>query len=170
MSQAGVLSVQTSGGLITETLTGNTGGPVGPDGTFNINIVGVGGVTVTGNPATHTLEISNTGSLSWNVISASQAMVANDGYICVSPGGALALSLPAASVLGDILEITLDGATSFSITQGAGQQIRLGSVQTTAGAAGTITTTAQGNSLRLVCHTANLKWNVLSSMGNFLIV
>jgi len=169
MSQAGVLSVQTSGGLITETLTGNTGGPVGPDGSFNINIIGVGGVTVTGNPGTNTLEISNSGSLTWNVIAASQAMIANEGYICAG-GGAISLSLPATSVLGDIIEITLDGSTSFVITQGASQQIRLGSTQTTSGASGTITTTAQGNSLRLVCQTADLKWNVLSSMGNFLII
>lgn len=170
MSQAGVLTVQTSGGPVTETLTGNTGGPVGPDGSFNINVIGVGGVTVTGFPGTNTLEISNTGSLTWNVITASQAMVANEGYICVAPGGVISLSLPATSILGDILEITLDGATSFIITQGAGQQIRLGNAQTTAGAAGTVTTTAQGNSLRLVCQTDDLKWNVLSSMGNFLIV
>lgn len=49
-----------SGGMSTlNELTGNTGGPVAPDGSSNINIVGDGiGITITGNPATHTLTAS----------------------------------------------------------------------------------------------------------------
>lgn len=43
------------------TLTGNTGGAVGPDGAQNINVVGdaTTGVSVTGNPGTNTLTIAN---------------------------------------------------------------------------------------------------------------
>jgi hypothetical protein len=47
-----------------ETLEGDTGGPVSPDGSGNINVIGGSGtVTVTGNPGTHTLtiETSNDG-------------------------------------------------------------------------------------------------------------
>ncbi len=44
-----------------ETLTGNTGGPVGPDGAFNINILGADGVVTTGNPGTNTITITQTG-------------------------------------------------------------------------------------------------------------
>ena len=51
-----------SGGGSVGTLTGNAGGIVGPTA-GNINIVGAGGVTVTGNPGTHTLVITDTGSL-----------------------------------------------------------------------------------------------------------
>jgi hypothetical protein len=40
-----------------ETLTGNTGGPVGPDGAFDIRVVGSAGILVVGNPVTHTLTI-----------------------------------------------------------------------------------------------------------------
>lgn len=48
-----------SGALSNETLTGNTGGPVGVDGSNNINVVGDGTTaTVVGNPGTHTLTIS----------------------------------------------------------------------------------------------------------------
>lgn len=43
-----------------ETITGNTGGAVSPTGA-NINLVGAGGLTVTGNPATSTLTISGGG-------------------------------------------------------------------------------------------------------------
>ncbi len=56
--------LQRSGGgpvppTVVETLTGNTGGPVGPTGN-NINVVGTGLITVTGNPGTSTLTISQT--------------------------------------------------------------------------------------------------------------
>ncbi len=46
-----------------EKLTGDTGGAVGPDGAFNINILGGTGVTVVGNPATHTLTITEDNKL-----------------------------------------------------------------------------------------------------------
>lgn len=46
-----------------ETLEGNTGGPVSPDGTNNINIIGTAPLTVTGNPGTNTLTITSEGSL-----------------------------------------------------------------------------------------------------------
>lgn len=41
-----------------ETITGNSGGAVGPNAGFNINIVGGSGISVTGNPATNTLTIT----------------------------------------------------------------------------------------------------------------
>jgi len=41
-----------------ETLTGNTGGAVGVDGSNNINVVGTTLYTVAGNPATHTLTVT----------------------------------------------------------------------------------------------------------------
>jgi hypothetical protein len=105
----------------------------------------------------------------WNRIFASQALVSNMGYICVG-GGVLDLSLPATSLVGDIIEVTLDGSTSFSITQGAGQTIKIGNVTTTAGVGGSLTSTQQGDSLRMVCSVTNLRWNVLSSMGNPTVV
>lgn len=116
-----------------------------------------------------TLDVLSEG-ITWSVISANQTLVVNHGYICVSPGGALSLALPAVSSIGNIIEITLDGATSFTITQGAGQQIRVGNVSTTSGVGGTLGSTQQGDSIRMVCQTANLKWNVLSTMGNPTIV
>src|SRR5690606_25217380 len=67
MSQAGTFIATGGGGSgPIDTITGNSGGAVGPDGANNINIVGSGsGVTsnieVAGNPGTNTLTIS-TGS------------------------------------------------------------------------------------------------------------
>lgn len=170
MSQAGIVNVKNSTpGLMLE-LTGNSGGAVPPDGSGNINILGAGGVLVTGNPGTNTLTITAGSTDFWSTIIASQTMAVSKGYACISPGGALALLLPAVSAVGDIIEVTLDGAASFQITQGAGQSIRLGNLATTAGAGGSISSTQQGDSLRMVCSVTNLKWNVLSSMGNPTIV
>ena len=49
------------------TLTGNVGGPVGPTA-GNINVVGGGSITVTGNPGTSTLTITDAGGgMVWTV-------------------------------------------------------------------------------------------------------
>lgn len=116
------------------------------------------------------ITINSTGGLTWTAISANQTLSVNNGYICVSPGGALSLALPAVAAVGSEIEVTLDGATSWTVTQGAGQQIRLGNVQTTSGAGGSLASTAQGNTIRMVCSVANNKWNILSSIGNITVV
>lgn len=61
MSQSGKY-ISSSGPVVpaVETLTGNTGGAVPPTG-GNINVVGSGDITVTGNPGTSTLTISSAG-------------------------------------------------------------------------------------------------------------
>lgn len=139
--------------------------------TGNINVVGGVGIQTSGNAATNTLTITSiSGTVTWQTISASQAMAVDNGYICIAPGGALSLSLPTVSAIGSILEINLNGATSFTITQAASQQIILGNLSTTAGIGGTLSSSQQGDSIRMVCSKANLVWNVLSSMGNLILV
>ncbi|GEM_PF-5255183 len=56
MSQAALLSSSSS--TVSLTLTGNTGGAVGPDGSDDISVTGTGALTVTGNPGANTLVIS----------------------------------------------------------------------------------------------------------------
>lgn len=168
MSQAGIVDIASAVGVI-DFLEGNMGGPVGPNASNIIFVVGSGNISVSGNPGTNTLTISTTGLPAWNKISASQALVVNNGYICTG-GAILSLSLPATSTVGDIIEVTLDGSTGWTITQGAGQSIRIGNSTTTAGVGGSLSSTAQGDSIRMVCSVTDLKWNVLSSMGNPTVV
>src|SRR5574338_1695156 len=97
------------------------------------------GISITNGSGSITISATD---VSWSTVSTNQSMVSNNGYIAISPGGALTFALPAASAVGDILEIILYGATSFQITQAAGQQIRIGNQQTTAGATGSLTSTA----------------------------
>lgn len=142
-------------------------GSVGSDPVLNTITPG-SGITIVNGPGTITIS-STTGSLTWTVISASQTLAVENGYIC-GGGGALSLALPATSAVGDIIEITLDGSTSFTITQTAGQSIKFGSGVTTTGVGGSVTSTQQGDSIRMVCSVANLRWNVLSAIGNPTIV
>lgn len=65
MSQSGILSDTTSGAADIETLTGDSGGAVGPDGAFNLNIVGgssetfnLDGLQTEGSPGTNTITIN----------------------------------------------------------------------------------------------------------------
>lgn len=110
------------------------------------------------------------GGVSWQTTSVNVAnMAVNNGYACIAPGGALTLGLPTTAALGSVLRVTLKGATSWQITQAAGQSIRIGSSITTTGVAGSLTSTDQGDSVEIVCTVANLEFLVLSSMGNITV-
>lgn len=132
------------------------------------------GITITnadGVAGDPTISSSATGSVTWTTTAVNVAnMTVGTGYFCISAGGALTLGLPAASVLGDTVRVSLDGATSWQITQAAGQRIRAGSSQTTLGAGGSLMSTAQGDSIELVCRVANTLWVEQSSEGNFTVV
>jgi hypothetical protein len=68
MSQAGIINTGGASGGDVLTLTGNTGGAVGPNGSGNINVVfptaQPGAGTVTGNPGANTLTIN-----AWQTVS-----------------------------------------------------------------------------------------------------
>ena len=240
-----------------ETLTGDVGGAVGPNGAFNISLLTTDGLTTTGTPLTNTITISpaddlaaleglvttgvasrtaantwatssitnhavlvgnsteginnigpltngqlvigNTGNdptaatlsagtgvgivnaagsvtinavgggLTWTAIGASGNLAVNNGYLCTS-GAALSLALPAASAVGDVISVALNGSTSWTITQAANQQIRIGSGTTSLGAGGSLASTAQGDTVTMVCTTVNLTWTVISVVGNITVV
>ena len=142
-------------------------------------IAGITGVTVanvnivTLNTSTGQLgAMSATGvGFTWTAIGASQTLVVGNGYFCTA-GGALSLALPATSAVGDTIEVALDGSTSWTITQpNAATQIRIGSSQTTLGVGGSLASTSVGDSIRLVCQTANARWQVTPGwVGNITVV
>lgn len=111
------------------------------------------------------------GGTSWKVINAPQVMVAGEGYFVDTSGGPITLTLPPTAVLGDHFKIyNLSAANQVTIAQNAGQQIRIASAATTAGAGGTLGTTAAGDSLEIVCSVANNNFNVVSLIGNITVV
>lgn len=141
-------------------------------------IAGITGVTVS-NPAFVTLNTSTgqlgtstglPGIVTWTAIGANQTLAVGNGYFCTT-GGALSLALPGTSAVGDIIRVVLDGSTSWTITQpNAATRIRIGSSQTTLGVTGTLASTSVGDSIELVCETANARWAVTSMIGNITVV
>lgn len=165
MSQSGMLNTEgepPQPGTV-QFLQGNDGIPVGPNASGTIFTLGGTGVKTSGNAGTNT-ETWNVvgGGLKWNVISANQTLAVNNGYIVVSPGGAVSLALPAVSALGDVIRVTLDGATSWTITIAGGQSVQYANINATS----TLTTTSIGDTVELVCQIANTRWNMISAVGN----
>jgi len=159
---ANVLNISEAGYVVfngTSTFSGRTF--QAGTGISLVNASGVAGNT--------TITASGSGGFTWENIGASQTLEVFTGYFC-STGDVLSLSLPLTSAEGDTIEVVLDGSTRWIITQGAGQRIRLGNLATTTGAGGSITSTLQGDSIRLVCQTANTFWVAVSSVGSFTFV
>lgn len=127
------------------------------------------GISVT--PGANTITIANTAAgLTWTVITANQTAAVNNGYFC-NKASTLALALPASSAIGDVIEVAnINTATGTQITQALGQQIFIGNTNTTSGATGTLTSTALGDSLKLVCRAANTTWQCVSMIGNWTVV
>lgn len=170
MSQSGSYGAGGGGGGGIQTLTGNTGGAITPDGLGNINVVGVGGVSVAGNLGTNTLTISSAGGgLQWFFVVVNTPLAVNSGYIA-NGVGTLQFSLPAASALGDIVRVAGITAGGWQITQGAGQQIQFGNLLTTAGVGGSLSSTLSGDTVELVCVVADTAWLVLSGVGNINVI
>jgi hypothetical protein len=163
------LTVSAVGTGVMSSLTGNSGGPVFPTA-GNINVVGAGGISVAGNPGTSTLTITSSSSVTWSIITVDQTAAVGHGYFC-NKAGTLALALPASSVVGDVIEVANQNtALGIQFTQAAGQQIQIGSSNTTLGVAGTLTSSAVGDTLKIVCYTANTIWRVTSMVGNWSVV
>jgi hypothetical protein len=137
--------------------TSSTSDPV-----LNTLTAGVG-ISITNAPGSITISASSTG-LGWSLISASQTLVSNRGYICVG-GGALVLTFPAAPALGDVIEVILDGSVSWMIQLPAGVTALYGSSPVSS----SLTSTAQGDAVRFICQSMT-KWNITSSIGNIVTV
>jgi hypothetical protein len=167
---AGTNPVRTNGtGASTTELQVQISQAIGSTNAANIGLSAFNSSQFTVDPNGFVSSKGNT--VGWQTISASQTLVKNTGYFCISPGGALSLALPttASSTIGDIIEVTLDGSTSWTITQDVGQQIRIANSQTTSGAGGSLTSTAQGDTLKMI-YQGTGKWNVISFIGNITVV
>lgn len=116
---------------------------------------------------TITINALGGGAVTWSVITANQTAAVNNGYFC-NKAGTLALALPATSAVGDVIEVVnINTATGVQFTQAAGQQIFVSTASTTLGATGTLTSSAIGDTIKLVCRTANTTWWATSMIGNW---
>lgn len=155
-----------AGTSVATTYTGNTGSAT--PSANNLNVLGAGGTTVSGTGST--LTITSGGLSGWvEETTTSRTLTINQGVIC-NNAGLVTCTLPAAAAQGSVFHLVAKGAGFFRLAQGSGQQVRFGSVSTTSGAGGSITATAVGDVLEVLCTTANTGFTVLSSMGSLTIV
>lgn len=136
------------GGGDLQTLTGNSGGAVAPDGTFNINVVGDGTtINVTGNPGTNTLTISTVGTGVINTLTGNSG-----GAISPTAGNINIVGTGVISVVGNsgtsTLTVTPSGsiASSFITNPATGTATPVAGVLTFAGG-NNITQTAAGSTV-----------------------
>lgn len=137
---------------------------------FTNLVIGTSGYVLTSNGTTAAWAAAAAGGLTWSTITADQTASTNNGYIC-NKASALVLTLPTSSAVGDILKVTgINTALGWKIAQAASQQIFFGTQSTTSGTGGSLQSSAIRDAIEIVCITANLTWQVLSSMGNITIV
>lgn len=128
------------------------------------------GVSITNGAGSITINAAG-GGLTWTVVTGTtQAAAVNNGYIA-NNAGLVTVTLPSTSAVGDLVAVTgINNATGWKIAQNGGNQIFFGNLSTTAGAGGSLASTATRDVVYLVCMTANATWNVVSSIGNITVV
>ena len=169
MSYAQITGSGGSGGSGVLTLTGNSGGALPPTA-GNINIVGTGGISVAGVGSTLTISDSTT-TFMWSVVTTNTALTANNGYFA-NGVGRLTFTLPATGSIGDTITVcNMQGG--WTIAQGTSQFIQFGIDTTTVGTGGSLSSTAIGNAVQMVCNVAGAStgWFVVpGSQGNITVV
>jgi hypothetical protein len=135
-----------------------------------INIQGGPGISTTGSGNTITIS-ANSASFPWQIVTFLNNpvfMMTNNGYI-TKGGATVNFTLPAAAVVGDIIQIEAAGA-AWTIAQNANQKIYFGITATSMGVFGSVATTNIFDSTELLCITDNLEFKIISSTGNLTIV
>lgn len=134
---------------------GNTGNF--PD--FGTLISSSGNVTFVYNSTAKTMDVNANipvDSLPLVVVSSSQPLLTNNAYMFTA--GSDSYALPATSAVNDLLELKVQGASSYTITQADGQSIFLGNTNTTVGTSGSLMCNGPGDWIRLRCTVANTTW------------
>jgi len=98
----------------------------------------------------------------------SVGMAVNSDYIA-NNAALVTLTLPAAAAVGDIISVVGKGAGGWLVAQNAGQTIHKAGASTTTGVGGSIASTAQYDSVEMVCITANTDFVVRSSEGTITV-
>jgi hypothetical protein len=127
------------------------------------------GVSIVNGPGSIT--ISSSGSSGWiDQTTTPVTMTSNIGYTSDAGVTLVVFTLPTTSAIGDFIEINGKGSGLWTLAQAAGQQIHFGTLATTLGAGGSLSSVSQFDNIRLRCLTANTIWTVVSSQGNITVV
>jgi hypothetical protein len=145
--------------------------PVVPDINGNVNIISGPGTKVTGQGPGNSVTVSTIGGgLDWSVITdATQNISVQNGYFA-NRGAGVTFTLPATAEVGDMFALSAIDAGGWTLAQNAAQVIRMGNQVTTTGVGGSLASTANGDTIRIVCSVQDTNFQVISSMGNITVV
>ncbi len=160
VAATGFVTLATS---VPQLFTANTG--TATPSSNNLNVLGGGGIQTAGSGATLTIAVSGGGFLWTDVTTTPQAISVQNGYL-TDRGGGVSYSLPTTASIGDTF-IILGKLGLATITQAASQQILIGSSSSTSGATGTCVSNNIGDSITLVCTTANNIFRATSVIGTW---
>lgn len=134
------------------------------------NAPGAGDEIVYINTTTGQMSSAAAGSFgisSWvDVTAATQQMDPGVGYSANAPADVVLFTLPASATIGSQIIVTGSGSFGWQILQNSGQTVYFGSVSTTTGASGSLTSTNGRDVVYLRCVVADNDWQVESSIGN----
>ncbi len=152
-------------------LTGDTGGPINPDASDNINLLGGIGISTVGNPATNTITFNSTGGgLAWTeVTTTSVSMNPDNGYV-LNNIALVTATLPVTCSFGSKIKIVGKGTGGWKIAQNAGQTIKFGKFTTITGIGGSLNSINTDDVISLLCTTADTDFTVISVIGNITII
>jgi hypothetical protein len=120
-------------------------------------------INITNAPGSITIAAGGIPGISWTTVTGvSASMSADSGYV-TNNAGLVTLTLPTVAGLGTVLYIAGLGAGGWSIAQNSGQNINVGSVSTTVGVSGSLSSTNQYDTITLVCIVANTTWSALGA-------
>ncbi len=138
---------------------------------------GINGTSIT---AAGTVVVSSSGQLgsvstvpmTWvDTVTNTQQMAVNTGYVSDDGATLVTFTLPATAAIGDSVQVLGKGTGLWTIAQNSGQTIHFGTLNTTTGVTGSLSSTNQYDCVRLRCITANTDWVVTGEVqGNLTVV
>jgi hypothetical protein len=120
------------------------------------------------NPTFQALPAST--SFTWNAVAGtSQTMAVANGYVNQN-SGLTTLTLPSTAAFGTVLAIAGVGSGGWTIAQGVGQSIIVGSNTSTTGIGGSVSSTMAPDTIYLLCVVADTTFKAVNWTGNLTVV
>lgn len=127
------------------------------------------GISIANGAGTITISVTGAGTTWTDVTGATQTLAVNNGYVADRGAGNVAFTLPTVASIGDTMYI-VGRQNGWSVAQGAGQSIVLGTLTSTPGAGGSIASTNAKDCVTLVCTVANLEFTINAVVGIITVV
>lgn len=135
----------------------------------SLSIVGAG--TVSTSAAGSVVTITGVGGLARaDATGATQAMAVDTEYTTNRGAGIVDYTLPATAAVGEVVSVTGNSATGWSIAQNAGQTVHYQGLDTTTGIGGSLASTGRYDCIRLKCTVTDTNFVAQNGTGNITVV